>query len=129
MAVVAMTSQATLAYHNIPPNVANGLYLLDFQLNSGDTLGNNTTYSTDGAHTLLHIDLNFPSAGNTVGELSLASGPLGYSAVTVAAVAERTGVSRTERKPTLKTGSACLFSRFDVIPKLPENHPGRRESD
>lgn len=44
------TSQAALAYHvtistaslNTPPNVANGLFSLDFQLNSGDTLGNNS---------------------------------------------------------------------------------------
>lgn len=174
----AAVSRAALAYHividtaslNISPNVANGLFSIDFQLNSGDTPGNNTatinnftfnggsafgsatffggangnlgssivltdsgafneiyqafnagstiqfdlflsqnvdtgstpdsftislldktlsnitTNSTDGADTLLHLDITSPTAGSTYGEMNFASGSGSYA--TVAAIPE-----------------------------------------
>jgi hypothetical protein len=73
-------SQAALAYHvtistaslGILPNVANGLFSLDFQLNSGDTLGNNTA-------TINNFTFNGGSAFGSATLFGGATGDLGSS--------------------------------------------------
>lgn len=46
-----------------------------------NTLSNITTDSTDGANTLLHLDINSPTAGNQYAGMNFASGTGSYSSV------------------------------------------------
>jgi len=100
-------SQAAISYHivintaslAIAPNVTSAPFSLDFQLNSGDTLGNNTA-------TLSNFTFGGGSASGSANSFGGASGDLGSS------------VSLTDTSPfneffqTFNAGSSIQFDLF-----------------